>query len=76
MLRILILICSSQVSPQDCQRETALDLISGPQVSSVFSCGMQGQAVLASTANIGRRPDEYVKIRCEHIPDPEVASRH
>ena len=70
MLRILILICSADVSPPDCQRETALDLISGPEVVSVFSCAMQGQAVLASTANIGRRGNEYVKIRCEHLDLP------
>jgi hypothetical protein len=75
MLRILILICSSQVSPQDCQRETALDLISGPQVNSVFSCAMQGQAVLASTANIGRRPNEYVKIGCEHLEGPDTSQQ-
>ena len=75
MLRVLILICSSQVSPQDCQRDTALDLISGPQVNSVFACTMQGQGMLASTANIGRRPDEYAKIKCEHIKEAEVAEK-
>ena len=75
MLRILILICSTEVSPQDCQRETALDIISGPQVTSIMTCGVQGQAIVASTAAIGRRPDEYMKIRCEHLPDERSAQK-
>jgi hypothetical protein len=75
MLRILILICSTEVSPQDCQRETALDIISGPQVASIMTCGVQGQALAASTAAIGRRPDEYMKIRCEHLPDERAAQK-
>lgn len=75
MLRILILICSTEVSPQDCQRETALDIISGPHVASVMTCALQGQALVAGTAAIGRRPDEYMKIRCEHLPDERSAQR-
>lgn len=75
MLRILILICSTEVSPQDCQRETALDVISGPQVASVITCGLQGQALAASTAAIGRRPDEYMKIRCERLPNERAAQK-
>lgn len=75
MLRILILICSAEVSPQDCQRETALDIISGPQVANIMTCGFQGQALAASTATIGRRPGEYIKIRCERLPDERSAQK-
>jgi len=73
MLRILILVCSTNVSPQDCQRETALDIISGPQVANVMTCGLQGQALAASTAMVGKRPNEYLKIRCEHLK-PETTA--
>lgn len=73
MLHVLILICSMDVSPPDCQRETALDIISGPHVANVMTCGFQGQALVASTSAIGRHPNEYMKIRCEHVKDERSA---
>jgi hypothetical protein len=66
-LKVMILICSANLSPADCQTDTAFDVISGPEVSSLVACGLQGQSQLAATT-IGRiRPDEYVKIRCEPV---------
>jgi hypothetical protein len=63
MFKVLILICSVNVAPQDCQRQTATDVIAGPIVSSELSCGLSGQAYLADTA---LRPTvrEYVKVQC------------
>jgi hypothetical protein len=65
MFHIVILICASSLAPQDCDRHTALDIISGPNVVSVLSCGMQAQALVANTAAIGRAEGEYMKIICE-----------
>jgi hypothetical protein len=63
MFKIMILICTINLAPQDCQTETAMDIIAGPTVSSELSCALSGQALLASTA---LRPDgrEYAKILC------------
>jgi hypothetical protein len=63
MLQILILICSTNLSPADCQMETAIDVIHGPKTASVMGCGLEAQALLAKTTVL-RRPDEYAKIRC------------
>ena len=65
MLHIIILICSASLAPQDCSRHTALDMISAPNVATVFSCGMEAQALVANTAAIGRNAGEYMKIICE-----------
>ena len=64
MLQVLILVCSTSVAPADCRPETAFDVINGPAAVSIFDCAMGAQAMLARTAELGQRPNEYVKIRC------------
>jgi hypothetical protein len=65
MFKILILICSINLAPADCQIHNALDVIDGPEASSQALCGMYGQAYIADTALGARhREDEYVKVRC------------
>jgi hypothetical protein len=71
MLKMLILVCSSNLSPADCQLETALDIIHGPQVASVFECGMASQALAARTTILRRAQGEYMKVKCS--PFREVA---
>ncbi len=66
MLQVMILICSQNVSMVDCQMETALDIINGPQTASVMACGMQSQALLAQ-GTLLRHEGEYAKIRCTPV---------
>lgn len=63
MLQVLILICSANLSPADCQVETALDVIHGPKIAGIAGCGLGAQALLAKTKLL-RGPDEYAKIKC------------
>jgi hypothetical protein len=65
MFKILILICSVNLTPAECQVNNALDVIDGPEASSEALCGMYGQAYIADTA-LGARPheNEYVKVLC------------
>ena len=37
MLQIVILICSTSLSPADCQKASALDVVVGPQASNCQS---------------------------------------
>ena len=74
MLQIVILVCATSLSPQDCQRDTALDVISGPQAAGVTGCGLLGQATMAETG-LGRRSDEYIKIRCEPLRPATLAAK-
>lgn len=64
MLQMLILVCSINLSPSDCQADTALDVIRGPKVANAMECGMHGQAYIAQTALMTRGTGEYLKIRC------------
>ena len=75
MLQVVILICSTSLSPMDCQSNTALDVIYGPQTSNVMMCGMQGQAFVARTAIVGRSPNEFIKIRCSPLKPIKAALR-
>jgi hypothetical protein len=67
MLQILILVCSTSLSSVECQIDTAHDVINGPQVASVFECGLQGQSLLARTATLGRAEGDFVKIVCRPL---------
>lgn len=61
---ILILVCATSLSHSECQPETALTMIRGPQVQNELMCGFLGQTTLASSA-VAPRPDrEYAKIMC------------
>ena len=65
MFKVLILVCSIQLSPPDCQTNTATAVISGPDAANESVCGLYGQAYVAETAiGTGLRNDEYVKIKC------------
>ncbi|PSH62427.1 hypothetical protein CU103_18935 [Phyllobacterium sophorae] len=75
MLQVVILICSANLSQVDCQTNTALDVIIGPQVSNAMMCGLQGQAYVANTAIVGRSSNEYVKIRCSPSKAAKAAQR-
>ncbi len=72
MLQVLILICSISIAPADCQIETALQIINGPEVPNDVMCGMHGQAYLAQTSLVPQGPGEYVKVKCIHPPDQDA----
>jgi hypothetical protein len=74
MLKMLILVCSASLSPADCQPETAIDIIQGPQVASVFECGMASQVMAAQTSILRHAPDEYMKVKCSRVKVTDAAS--
>jgi hypothetical protein len=61
---IVILICSTALSHSDCQPDTALDVVRGPQVNNPVLCALDAQTMLARTdlAQAGRA--QYVKVVC------------
>ena len=71
MFKMLLLICTTGVSPADCQIETAIDVIQGPTTASAAACAFQGQAQLADTALPIRSGETYLKVRCTH----EIAAK-
>ena len=64
MFKVLILVCSINLSPSDCQLDNAIDVINGPSAQNEMMCGFYGQAYVADTSLTGRRNDEYVKVKC------------
>jgi hypothetical protein len=49
MLKMLILVCAVGIVPADCRPQSALDVISGPDVASPVMCGLHGQAYVAES---------------------------
>ena len=65
MYKVILLVCVSSIAPGDCQPDTALYLLNGPDARNEISCGMQSQAFMAQTwmgQTLG--DDEYVKVVC------------
>ena len=65
MFKVILLVCAAHLAPGDCQPDTALYLLNGPDASNEVMCGMQSQAYLAETW-LGRTlaEGEYLKIVC------------
>jgi hypothetical protein len=65
MFKMLILICSMNLAPSDCQVNTAISVINGPDAPDPEMCGFAGQAYIAQTALGEQRHDnEYLKVKC------------
>ena len=64
MLQVLILVCSIGIAPAECQTNTALEVIRGPEAANEMMCGLHGQAYIAQTSLVPRGSLEYVKIKC------------
>jgi hypothetical protein len=73
VFKVLILVCSINTTPADCQTDTAVDVISGPEAANQSVCGLYGQAYIADTAlGTALRADEYVKVKCTHTEAGKV----
>lgn len=54
MFKVLILVCSVNLAPAECQINTALDVINGPEAQNELMCGFHGQAYIAETASTSK----------------------
>jgi hypothetical protein len=61
---IVILICSTALSPSDCQQDTALDVVRGPQVDNPVMCALKAQTMLARTDLVQAGGAQYLKVVC------------
>jgi hypothetical protein len=59
---IVILICSTALSHADCQPNTALDVLRGPQADNVMMCSMNAQTMMARTDLV--QSSQYMKVMC------------
>jgi hypothetical protein len=67
MFKVLILICSVTLAPEDCKTDSAVSVIDGPEAPNAMMCGLNGQAYLAGTAMAAKHENEYVKVTCSRI---------
>ena len=66
MFKVLILVCSMNLAPQDCEMKNAIHVIAGPRVSSELSCRRSAQTLIFRTA-VAPTDAEYVKIQCKRL---------
>jgi hypothetical protein len=64
MFKVLILVCSMNLAPSDCDIKNAIDIMAGPMSPNELSCGISAQAFLAVTA-LSPSDGEYVKVQCK-----------
>ena len=74
MFKVLILVCSLSIPPQDCGRDNAVDVIIGPSAANELTCGFSGQAYLAGTA-LAPTDGSYVKVQCTRTAIVDRVSR-
>jgi hypothetical protein len=64
MFKVLILVCSMNLAPSDCDIKNAIDVVAGPMSPNELSCGISAQAFLATTT-LSPNDGEYAKIQCK-----------
>ena len=64
MFQVLVLVCSVGVAPADCQTDTAVKTIRGPEAANEIQCGLYGQAYFAEMGQYQLDGDEYLKVMC------------
>ena len=74
VFKVLILVCSMSIAPQDCDRDNAIDVIIGPSAANELTCGFSGQAYLAGTA-LAPTDGTYVKVQCTRTAIVDGAPR-
>jgi hypothetical protein len=79
LLQVLILVCSVDQAPPDCQPQTALDVIVGPAAANEIACARDGQAYVAGTPFVVAG-ETWPKILCARgLPEgasaPQLAAR-
>jgi len=75
MFKVLILVCSISIAPQDCERDNAIDVIVGSSATNELTCGFSGQAYLAGTA-LAPTEGSYVKVQCTRTAVVDRAPRN
>ncbi len=64
---VVVFVCASGIGQSECNADTALDVIRGPRVASEITCGLHGQATVASLARPIDPEHEYIKIACQRV---------
>jgi len=67
MFKVLILVCSTALPHGQCQVDTAVSVITGPESPDARLCGLNGQAYLAGTTIGALHEGEYVKLKCSPL---------
>jgi hypothetical protein len=62
MFKVILLVCAASVTPGDCQADTPLYLLNGPDATNEVMCGI-GQSLVYG---------EYLKIVCQRGPRERV----
>ena len=61
---MVILICSTALSHSDCQPNTALDVVRGPQADVSVMCALNSQTMIARTDLVQAGGAQYMKVVC------------
>lgn len=72
---VLILICALDIARAECSIDTANAVVQGPEAVGAATCGLHGQAYIASTAIASYLNDgHYLKLSCtpakDQMPSP------
>ena len=64
MFQILALVCLIGMAPADCQTNTAIKTMRGPEAANEVQCGLYGQSYFAEMAQDELAEGEYLKLMC------------
>ena len=74
MFQVLVLVCAINIMPPDCQTNTAIKKLPGPEAANELECGLYGQAYFAQMGQYTLTKGHYLKIMCTRTSIGKTAS--
>jgi hypothetical protein len=65
MISVIAFLCALSVSPAECNRASAVDVITFPESANELTCMQDAQVTLASLA-VRADSEHYWKVLCSH----------
>jgi hypothetical protein len=74
MFQIMVLVCAINITPADCQTDTAIKTLRGPEAANEVQCGLYGQAHFAQLGQYRLTKGQYLKVMCTRTSIGKTAS--
>ena len=73
MFQVMVLVCAISITPAECQTNTAIKTLRGPEAANEVECGLYGQVYFAQMGQHRLTKGQYLKIMCTRTSIGKIA---
>ena len=75
MFQVMVLVCAISITPAECQTNTAIKTLRGPEAANEVECGLYGQVYFAQMGQHRLTKGQYLKIMCTRTSSERSLAR-